>query len=187
MVDWLLLVTPGIIWGASFLFIAEGLDAMAPNGVTFMRIAIGFLTLSLVPAARRPIRREDFRPTAALGLLWLAFPLSMFPFAERYVSSALTGMLNGATPLFAAIVAGIIARQFPSRPIVAGIAVGFSGAVIMALPDVGRESSANQFQSPSAPLPRFSPSARWAPALRICWRQPQPAGLGRRARRRPHF
>ena len=53
--DWALLVVPGVIWGASFLFIAEGLEAVAPNGVTFTRIAIGFLTLSLFPAARRPV------------------------------------------------------------------------------------------------------------------------------------
>jgi drug/metabolite transporter (DMT)-like permease len=95
-VEWALLLTPGTIWGASFFFIAEGLEAMAPNGVTFTRIAIGFLTLSLLPAARRPIARDDRLKTALLGVLWLAFPLSMFPFAEQHVSSALTGMLTGA-------------------------------------------------------------------------------------------
>ena len=94
--DWALLVVPGVIWGASFLFIAEGLAAVAPNGVTFTRIAIGFLTLSLFPSARRPVARADWAGTAALGVLWFAFPLSMFPFAEQHVSSALTGMLNGA-------------------------------------------------------------------------------------------
>ena len=51
LIDWSVLVLPGVIWGASFLFIAEGLRAMAPNGITFGRIAIGFVTLSLIPAS----------------------------------------------------------------------------------------------------------------------------------------
>ncbi len=134
MVDWLLIVVPGVIWGASFLFIAEGLAAVSPNGVTFLRILIGFASLSLVPAARQPILRSDRGRAAALGVLWLAFPLSMFPFAEQHVSSALTGMLNGATPIFAAIVASVVARRLPSRAMVGGLAVGVGGAVLMALP-----------------------------------------------------
>jgi drug/metabolite transporter (DMT)-like permease len=134
VVDWLLIIVPGLIWGASFLFIAEGLAAVSPNGVTFLRILIGFVSLSFVPAARRPIVRSDRRGAAALGVLWLAFPLSMFPFAEQHVSSALTGMLNGATPIFAAIVAAVVARRLPSRAMVAGLAVGVAGAVLMALP-----------------------------------------------------
>jgi drug/metabolite transporter (DMT)-like permease len=140
--DVALLVVPGTIWGASFLFIAEGLEAVAPNGVTFTRIAIGFLTLSLFPSARRPVARADWAGTAMLGVVWLAFPLSMFPFAEQHVSSALTGMLNGATPLFAAAVASLIARRFPERGILVGLIVGFGGAVIMALPAIGGASSA---------------------------------------------
>ena len=140
--DVALLVVPGMIWGASFLFIAEGLEAVAPNGVTFTRIAIGFLTLSLFPSARRPVARADWAGTALLGVVWLAFPLSMFPFAEQHVSSALTGMLNGATPLFAAAVASLIAHRLPERGIVIGLMVGFAGAVIMALPAMGGASSA---------------------------------------------
>lgn len=140
-VDWALLVVPGVIWGASFLFIAEGLEAVAPNGVTFTRIAIGFLTLSLFPSARRPVARADWAGTAALGVLWFAFPLSMFPFAEQHVSSALTGMLNGATPLCVAAVATIIARRLPDRGTLVGLFIGFAGAVVMALPAVGGSSS----------------------------------------------
>jgi drug/metabolite transporter (DMT)-like permease len=136
VVDWLLLILPGVIWGASFLFIAEGLEALGPNGVTFIRIFVGFLTLSLIPAARRPIARSDWAATAALGVLWLAFPLSMFPFAEQHVSSALTGMLNGATALFAAAVASILARRMPSRTVLVGLAVGLLGGVLVALPGI---------------------------------------------------
>ena len=140
--DWALLVVPGVIWGASFLFIAEGLAAVEPNGVTFTRLAIGFLTLSLFPSARRPVARTDWAGTAALGVLWFAFPLSMFPFAEQHVSSALTGMLNGATPLFVAAVASLIAHRLPDRGTLAGLIIGFGGAVVMAIPALGGASSA---------------------------------------------
>ena len=133
---------PGVIWGASFLFIAEGLDAVAPNGVTFTRIAIGFLTLSLFPSARQPVARADWAGTAALGVLWFAFPLSMFPFAEQHVSSALTGMLNGATPLCVAAVASLLAQRLPERGTLAGLIIGFGGAVVMALPAMGGSNSA---------------------------------------------
>jgi drug/metabolite transporter (DMT)-like permease len=120
---------------------------MAPNGVTFTRIAIGFLTLSLFPSARKPVARADWAGTAALGVLWLAFPLSMFPFAEQHVSSALTGMLNGATPLCVAAVATVIARRLPQRGVLLGLVVGFGGAVLMALPAMGGsgESSGSAF------------------------------------------
>jgi drug/metabolite transporter (DMT)-like permease len=66
----------------------------------------------------------------------------MFPFAEQHVSSALTGMLNGATPLCVAAVASLLARRLPERGIVLGLAVGLGGAVVMALPAMGGSSSA---------------------------------------------
>ena len=134
MIDSLLLIVPGLIWGASFLFIAEGLEAVSPIGVAFSRILVGFLTLSLVPAVRRPILKADRGRTAVLGVIWLAFPLTMFPFAEQHVSSALAGMLNGAVPLFVAAVAGALARRAPPRAVLVGLAVGFLGAVLIAMP-----------------------------------------------------
>jgi drug/metabolite transporter (DMT)-like permease len=41
-------------------------------------------------------------------------------------------MLNGATPIFTAAVAGVVARRLPHRKIIVGLAVGFGGAVLMA-------------------------------------------------------
>ena len=137
-----LLIVPGAIWGASFLFIAEGLDAMAPLGVTFIRLLIGFLTLAVLPAARQPLAKGDGWPTAALSVIWLAFPLSMFPFAEQRVSSAIAGMLNGSTAIIAAIVAGVLARQWPDRGVLTGLAVGVGGIVLMAVPSIDGASSA---------------------------------------------
>jgi len=134
VIDTLLVVLPGLIWGASFLFIAEGLEAVSPSGVAFVRILVGFLTLSLVPAVRRPILKADRVGTAVLGVIWLAFPVSMFPLAEQHVSSALAGMLNGAVPLFVAAVASALARRVPPRAVLVGLGVGFLGAILIALP-----------------------------------------------------
>lgn len=86
--DTLLLLSPGMIWGASFLFIAEGLEAVEPNGLTFLRILIGFATLTFFPAARRGLPREGWRGAALLGLIWFAFPLSLFPYAEQRLAHA---------------------------------------------------------------------------------------------------
>jgi drug/metabolite transporter (DMT)-like permease len=141
--DWLLLIIPGLIWGASFLFMAEGLRSVGPLGISFIRILIGFATLALFPSARKPVARSDFSKVVWLAILWFAFPLSLFPYAEQRVSSALTGMLNGANPLFATMVACWIARRPPSRGVAAGLAVGLTGSVLMAIPamNVGESST----------------------------------------------
>lgn len=132
--EWLILSAPGMIWGASYLFIADSLGAIGPGGVTFVRLAIGFLTLSMFPSARKSVLRSDWPKILALGAFWMAFPLAMFPFAERYVSSALTGMLNGANPLFTTTVAALIVWKLPARRVIFGIAIGMLGTIIMGLP-----------------------------------------------------
>ncbi len=57
-------------------------------------------------------------------------------------SRSLTGMLNGANPLFTAVVASLLARRLPSRRLAAGLAVGLAGTVLVALPTLhqGRSS-----------------------------------------------
>jgi drug/metabolite transporter (DMT)-like permease len=139
--DWALLVIPGLIWGASFLFIAEGLHVVQPFGLTFLRILIGFSVLAGFPGVRRPIERRDWLSVAALGAIWMAVPLTFFPFAEQHVSSAVTGMLNGSNPIFTAIITTLVVRQMPSRGVVLGLAVGVLGTVLIALPSVGEGRS----------------------------------------------
>jgi drug/metabolite transporter (DMT)-like permease len=141
LLDWALLLGPGLIWGASFLFIAEALESIGPYGVTFVRLLIGYATLALVPAARRAVPRAAWPMIAGLGVIWLALPLSLFPFAEQRVSSAVTGMLNGANPLFTAIVAAGLARRLPPRGVVVGLVVGILGTVMIAWPSMGEGRS----------------------------------------------
>ncbi len=142
--DWLLLVIPGLIWGSSFYFIDIGLDSFAPGLITPMRVLFGCITLSLIPKARKPVPKEAWPNIVVLSLVWLAIPLTVFPYAEQHVSSSVTGMLNGATPLFVAVVASAIAKRLPPRGQMLGLAIGFGGVVLIALPSI-RESSSSFF------------------------------------------
>ncbi len=142
--DWLLLVIPGLIWGSSFYFIDIGLDSFAPGLITPMRVLFGCITLSLIPKARKPVPKKAWPNIVVLSLVWLAIPLTVFPYAEQHVSSSVTGMLNGATPLFVAVVASVIAKRLPPRGQMLGLAIGFGGVVLIALPSI-RESSSSFF------------------------------------------
>jgi drug/metabolite transporter (DMT)-like permease len=139
--DWVLLVVPGVIWGASFLFIAESTPHVGPFGVSFLRILIGFATLALFPKARKSIDPKAWPKIALVGFFWMALPLSLFPFAEQTVSSAVTGMLNGSNPLFVAVVATLFTRKLPARAVLLVLLAGLVGTVLIAMPTMNEGSS----------------------------------------------
>lgn len=133
--DWARFVAVSVIWGASFLFIAIGLDAFHPGLVTWMRVGFGAALMATLARARNTkIQREDLPRVALLGLIWVAIPLTLFPIAQQWIDSAVAGMLNGAMPMFTAIIASLLLRQFPGRLQTVGLVVGFAGILAIALP-----------------------------------------------------
>ncbi len=142
--DWGALAAVALMWGSSFLLIKLGLEDFPPATVAWLRMAFGAATLTLVPAARRPLRhRSDWRLIAVLGLVWMAVPFLLFAVAQQHISSALAGMINGAAPLFTAAVAAVWFRRSPGTGLLVGLAVGFVGVLLLGLPNVeGRASVA---------------------------------------------
>ena len=132
--DWALLATCAVLWGSSFLLIAEGLEAFPPALVALLRLTFGFVALLAFPAARRRVARADWARVALLGTVWMAAPLVLFPLAQRHIDSSVAGMLNGGVPLFAAVVAALIARAVPRPRRIVGLLAGFAGVVAVMLP-----------------------------------------------------
>ncbi|MFT5222370.1 MAG: drug/metabolite transporter (DMT)-like permease, partial [Glaciecola sp.] len=132
--EWLLLSGVAMIWGSSFLLMDIGLDSLRPGVIVMLRVLLGALTLSLVPAARAPVAREDRSRIALLGVVWIGIPLAMFPLAQQWISSSVAGMLNGAVPLTSALWAAILLRSVPGRRQMAGLFVGFTGIVAISWP-----------------------------------------------------
>ena len=140
-IDWGLLTGIALIWGSSFLFMAIGLEAFEPGVITLARIGLGMLALALVPRSRRPIEPVDRARVAALGIIWIAIPLTLFPIAQQWIDSSVAGMINGAVPITTAIWASLLLRTLPGRRQVLGIVIGFLGVVGIFLPEL-RDSSA---------------------------------------------
>ena len=134
--DWGLLAGISLIWGSSFLLIAIGLEAFPPPVVTSSRLLIGATTLALVPASRRRVDRADLPRIMLLGVVWMAFPMLMFPIAEQWISSSLAGMLNGSMPIFSAVIAAFLLRRAPGRPQMVGLLLGLAGIVAISLPTI---------------------------------------------------
>jgi drug/metabolite transporter (DMT)-like permease len=129
--DWLLFAAIGLIWGSSFLLIKIGLEAFHPGFITWARVGLGALALAAVPASRRPIEKEDRRRIVQLGVLWVAIPFTLFPLAQEHINSAVTGLLNGATPLFAGLIGALWFNRAPRGPQRWGIATGFVGIALI--------------------------------------------------------
>lgn len=140
--DWALFVSISLIWGSSFLLMAIGLDAFAPGLVTLLRVGLGAAALWLVPQARSTkIDRHDWPRVVVLALVWIAIPLSLFPLAQQYINSAVAGMLNGATPIFTAIIAVALLGRMPRFVTIAGLGVGLAGVVFISAPSITEGSS----------------------------------------------
>lgn len=138
-VDWAMFVSLATIWGSSFLFMAIGLDAFHPGVVTLLRVALGASFLALIPRTRRVrIDREDWPKVALLAATWVAIPFTLFPIAQQWIDSAVAGMLNGATPVFTAVLATLLLRSLPGPLQLTGLVIGLAGTLAIALPSAGQ-------------------------------------------------
>jgi drug/metabolite transporter (DMT)-like permease len=134
--EWLLLAGVATIWGSSFLFIDIGLWALQPGVIAAARVALGVAALSLFPAARRPIAREDRVRVALLGVIWAGLPLLLFPVAQQWIDSSVAGMLNGAVPLAGAAWAVLLLRRPLPRTHAVGLLIGFAGVLAISWPEL---------------------------------------------------
>jgi drug/metabolite transporter (DMT)-like permease len=97
---------------------------------------------SISKARKTSIPRSEWPALVTLAVIWIAIPMTIFPIAQQWIDSGVAGMLNGATPIFTAVVAALILKQLPRRLQVGGLLIGFIGVVAIALPSAGSRSTA---------------------------------------------
>ena len=145
--DWMLFLGISLIWGASFLLIAESLESLTPGMVTFLRVGLGAITLWALRAVLRrggAIAPEDRARVGGLAVVWVAVPFTLFPLAQQWINSAVTGLLNGATPVLVSLVSVALVRVVPRGKQLIGLALGFAGIVLISLGSAAEGSSQAQ-------------------------------------------
>lgn len=138
---WLVLILLGSIWGASYLFIKVGGTEIPPFTFVAARTTLAGLALLLIFLVRRermPTWDSRFvRGLWTMGLLNSAIPYTLITWGEIYISSGLAAILVGMMPIFTVLLAHRLTRDEKLTPIkMVGILVGFSGVVLLFLPDL---------------------------------------------------
>jgi drug/metabolite transporter (DMT)-like permease len=129
-----LLAITSLIWGSSFILIKRGLEVFEPLEVATLRVTVGCLVfLPIALSNLKIIRKGDLKFMVLSGLIGSFFPSILFSVAGSKMSSALSGMLNGVTPLFTFIISAVFFSYSIKKKQVWGIAIGLVGALILAL------------------------------------------------------
>lgn len=131
--QWGVFMLLALIWGASFLFIANGLKVFTSIQVGTLRIAIAAITV--MPIALNVAKRTRLKhfPLFLLsGLMGNLLPSILFSIAGGHILSSISGCLNAFTPMFATLIGILIYRLQISWWQVAGILMGLLGAVLLA-------------------------------------------------------
>lgn len=133
----------GLVWGASFLFIAIALTGMTPVQVAAGRAVLGALTLGLIVLVTRdrlPAWGRIYGHLAVVGVTFCVLPYLLFAWAQQYVASGLASVYNATTPIMTAIIAALVLRvERLTQAQVLGIAIGIVGVIVIIGPWRGIE------------------------------------------------
>lgn len=133
----------GLVWGASFLFIAIALTGMTFVQVAAGRALLGAVTLGLIVLVTRdrlPAWGRIYGHLAVVGLTFCVLPYLLFAWAQQSVASGLASVYNATTPIMTAIIAALVLRvERLTRAQVLGIAIGIVGVVVIIGPWRGIE------------------------------------------------
>lgn len=128
---WMLLIILSLIWGGSFLSVRIALDEIGPLTTVAHRTGWAMLVLWGYIAIRRLPLPRDPRVWFAfliMGLLNNVIPFSLMAWAQLYIETGLTAILNASTAIFGVLFAALffIDEKLSWRKSI-GVTLGFVG------------------------------------------------------------
>jgi drug/metabolite transporter (DMT)-like permease len=123
-----------VLWGISFVATKAALREISPVTLIFTRSALGTaLLLATLVARRLPLvpPRVSWGPLALMGFVGVCFHQLLQAFGIRLTTAVHAGWIVGLIPIWSAVLAGLFLRERFGAGKVAGLALGFAGAVLV--------------------------------------------------------
>jgi drug/metabolite transporter (DMT)-like permease len=124
-----------LIWSSTWLAIKFGLRDLPPISFVAIRFIIAVVVLLAISIGRVPLlppNRGDFKLLAWTGVLMFCINYAFLFWAELYVSSGLSAVLQATIPIFGMVIAHFI---IPSEPLrgarIAGAIVALGGVAVI--------------------------------------------------------
>jgi drug/metabolite transporter (DMT)-like permease len=132
---WLSYFAIYILWGSTFLAIRVAVATVPPLFAAGVRFAIAGATLyAWVRARSSPApTKDEWRNLTILGALMFLAAYSGLLWAEKIIPSGIASMFVATIPAWTALLEMFVLKRQPVRGVVmAGIAIGFLGVVLLA-------------------------------------------------------
>lgn len=124
-----------LLWASAFVSIRSAGAAYSPGALALGRLLAGSLTLGALCLVRREglPPRSAWRGIAISGLLWFGFYMVVLNWGEQQVDAGTAALVVNIGPVLVALLGSrLLGDAMPPR-LLAGMAVSFSGAVIVGL------------------------------------------------------
>ena len=133
-----------VLWASAFVSIRSAGASYSPGALALGRLLSGSVVLGVFCL----IRRGGWPPRAAWpgivcsGVLWFGVYMVVLNWGEREVDAGTAAMVVNIGPILIALLSARLLGERISRPLLAGIAVSFTGAVVVgvSMSDSGRSS-----------------------------------------------
>ncbi|HZE58828.1 MAG TPA: EamA family transporter [Chthoniobacterales bacterium] len=124
-----------LIWSSTWLAIKFGLRDLPPVSSVAIRFVIAVIVLLAISVGRVPLipkGRADFKLLAWTGVLMFCVNYALLFWAELYVSSGLSAVLQATIPIFGMVFAHFIIPNEPLRSArIAGAVVALGGVAVI--------------------------------------------------------
>jgi drug/metabolite transporter (DMT)-like permease len=123
-----------LAWASAFIVIRAVADSVSAGPLALGRLVVGSVALGILALRhRRPLPRgRALVFVAAYGVLWFAGYGVVLNIAEQHLDAGTTAMLVAVAPVLVAVGAAVFLDEGFPRTLVAGIAIAFSGIVLIA-------------------------------------------------------